>query len=97
MDGLICAVCGGTTFSDRAMIWDALAEGWRLTPEERAMVDRQQGTCCTKCGGNLRSVAFVEAILSIGFPDASMVFIGSARLGITSRDRPGVFVIEATR
>jgi SAM-dependent methyltransferase len=65
MDGLICAVCGGTTFSDRAVIWDALAEGWRLTPEERAMVDRQQGTCCTKCGGNLRSVALAEAILGV--------------------------------
>jgi hypothetical protein len=97
MNGLVCCVCGGTTFSDRAVIWDALAEGWRLAPEERAMVDRQQGTCCSKCGGNLLSIVLAEAILSIGFPDASMVFIGSARLGITSRDMPGVFVIEATR
>jgi SAM-dependent methyltransferase len=32
-----------------------------------------------------------------GFSDACMVFTGSARLGITSRDIPGVFVIEATR
>jgi hypothetical protein len=37
MNGLVCCVCGGTTFSDRAVIWDALAEGWRLTPEDRAM------------------------------------------------------------
>ena len=66
MNGLVCGVCGGATFSDRAVIWNALAEGWRLTPEERAMVDRQQGTCCTKCGGNLRSVAFAEAIMNVG-------------------------------
>lgn len=63
MDGLVCAVCGGTGFSDRAVVWDALAEGWGLTPEERAIVDRQQGTCCTKCGGNLRSIALADAIL----------------------------------
>jgi hypothetical protein len=37
MNGLVCGVCGGTTLSDRAVIWDALAEGWRLTPEERTM------------------------------------------------------------
>ncbi len=97
MSGLVCAVCGGTTLSDRAVIWDALAEGWRLTPEERAVVDRQQGTCCTKCGGNLQSVALAAAIQRLGFSDACMVFTGSARLGITSRDMPGVFVIEATR
>jgi hypothetical protein len=97
MDGLICAVCGGTTFIDRAVIWDALAEGWRLTPEERTMVDRQQGTCCTKCGGNLQSVALAAAIQRLGFSDACMVFNGSARLGVTSSDIPSVLVIEATR
>ena len=97
MDGLICAVCGGTTFIDRAVIWDVLAEGWRLTPEERTMVDRQQGTCCTKCGGNLQSVALAAAIQRLGFSDACMVFNGSARLGVTSSDIPSVFVIEATR
>jgi len=78
MNGLVCAVCGGTTFSDRAVIWDALAEGWRLTPEERAMVDRQQGTCCTRCGGNLRSIALAEAILSVcGTPSTLDAFVSS--------------------
>ena len=61
--GLVCAVCGGSTFRDRAVIWDELAEGWQITPAERAVVDRQQGTCCTGCGGNLRSIALAEAIL----------------------------------
>jgi hypothetical protein len=32
-----------------------------------------------------------------GFADASMVFIGSARLGICPRDIPGVFVLTARR
>jgi hypothetical protein len=31
MNELVCAVCGGTTFSDRAVIWDALAEGLPIT------------------------------------------------------------------
>lgn len=91
------AFAGGTTFSNGAVVWNALAEGWRLTPEERAMVDWQQGTCCSKCGGNLRSIALAEAIQSLGFPVACMVFTGSARLDITSSGIPGIFVIEATR
>jgi len=59
-----CAVCGGTQFTDKAVLWDALAEGWGLTPAERRLVDRQQGTCCTGCGGNLRSLALADAILA---------------------------------
>lgn len=59
-----CAVCGGAQFRDRAVIWDELAQGWQLTPEERHLNDRQQGTSCTGCGGNLRSVALAEAILA---------------------------------
>jgi hypothetical protein len=31
MSGLVCGVCGGTTFSDRAVVWDALAEGLPIT------------------------------------------------------------------
>lgn len=59
-----CAVCGGAEFRDNAVIWDELAEGWQLTPEERRLNDRQQGTICTGCGGNLRSIALAEALLA---------------------------------
>lgn len=59
-----CAICGGTEYTDRAVLWDALAEGWGLTRAERHIVDRQQGTCCTGCGGNLRSIALADAILA---------------------------------
>ena len=31
MNGLVCGVCGGATFSDRAVIWNALAEGLPIT------------------------------------------------------------------
>lgn len=59
-----CAVCGGTEFRDQVVIWDELAEGWGLTPEERRLTDRQQGTICTGCGANLRSIALAEALLA---------------------------------
>jgi SAM-dependent methyltransferase len=73
-----CAVCGGTTFTDRAVLWDALAEGWGITPEERRIVDRQQGTCCSGCGGNLRSLALAEAILAErGAAGTLQDFVGS--------------------
>jgi SAM-dependent methyltransferase len=58
-----CAICGGTHYTNRKVIWDELAEGWGLSTEERSVVDRQQGTCCVSCGGNLRSIALAEAIL----------------------------------
>jgi SAM-dependent methyltransferase len=58
-----CPVCGGSTFIDRPILWDALVVAWELSPEERAYVDRQQGTCCSRCGANLRSGALAEALL----------------------------------
>ena len=76
--GLACSVCGGTTFTDFAVIWDELAEGWQLTQAERAVVDRQQGTCCTGCGGNLRSIALAEAILAAcGAPGTLQDFVAT--------------------
>ena len=36
--------------------------GVGLSPE-RAYVDRQQGTCCCRCGANLRSGVLAEALL----------------------------------
>lgn len=61
---LNCVVCGGGSYRDRVVIWDALAEGWGISPEERRIVDRQQGTYCTGCGSNLRSIALAEAIVA---------------------------------
>lgn len=75
-----CAVCGAAQYADRAVIWDALAEGWGLTPEERRLVDRQQGTTCTSCGGNLRSIALAQAILgACGAAGTLEAYVGSLK------------------
>lgn len=60
---LTCSVCGGTNFHDYVILWDDLAAEWQLSPAERNYVDRQQGTCCTACGSNLRSIALANAIM----------------------------------
>jgi SAM-dependent methyltransferase len=59
---IICSVCGGTTFTDRPVLWDKLVYEWQLAPHERAYIDRQQGTSCSSCGANLRSIALADAI-----------------------------------
>lgn len=57
-----CSICGGDTFTSAKVLWDGLAAEWQLSPDERAYVDRQQGTTCTRCGCNLRSIALSDAI-----------------------------------
>jgi SAM-dependent methyltransferase len=57
-----CSVCGGTAFVERLILWDKLVAEWQLAPHERSYIDRQQGTCCTSCGANLRSIALADAI-----------------------------------
>jgi hypothetical protein len=59
-----CSVCGAAAFRDWVVVWDELATEWELSAEERALVDRQQGTVCTDCGANLRSIVLADAILS---------------------------------
>ena len=59
---ITCAVCGGNKFTHTTVLWDSLAAEWHLAPNERAYVDRQQGTSCSHCGSNLRSIALADAI-----------------------------------
>jgi SAM-dependent methyltransferase len=59
---VICAVCGGDKFSDSKILWPELISAWGLAPHEVKYIDRQQGTICTKCGSNLRSIALAHAI-----------------------------------
>ena len=61
---LVCSICGGETFRDRAVIWDGLVAEWGISPDERAYIDRQQGTCCRTCGAPLRSIALAKSILA---------------------------------
>lgn len=57
-----CSVCGGATFSRCAILWDGLVAEWQLNGEERAYIDRQQGTSCVDCGANLRIMALAKAV-----------------------------------
>jgi SAM-dependent methyltransferase len=59
---ITCSVCGGTTFAESAVLWDKLVADWQLAPHERTYIDRQQGTHCTSCGANFRSIALADAI-----------------------------------
>jgi SAM-dependent methyltransferase len=59
---VICSICGDSEFVGRPVLWDRLVTEWQLSPYERLYVDKQQGTCCKTCGGNLRSVALADAI-----------------------------------
>jgi hypothetical protein len=61
---MICSVCGGTTFVEHSILWDQLVFDWQLAPHERNYIDQQQGTDCTSCGANLRSIALADAIRS---------------------------------
>jgi SAM-dependent methyltransferase len=70
---LVCSVCGGSNFVDRAVIPDGLTAEWRLEPHERAYIDRQQGTLCTSCGCNLRSIALANAIRSVVGTDLTLI------------------------
>jgi SAM-dependent methyltransferase len=62
LNALVCGVCGGTEFSDCRILWPSLISEWQLSPVEVDYVDRQQGTTCSKCGSNLRSIALANAI-----------------------------------
>lgn len=58
-----CFVCGGNEFREEYVLWDELIEQWKLSPEEVAYINRQQGRYCTECLANLRSIALAKAIL----------------------------------
>lgn len=61
---LRCSICGSTVFESETLLWPLLIEQWGLNETEVAYVNRQQGTRCTRCGCNLRSLALARAILS---------------------------------
>ncbi|MFO1219796.1 MAG: methyltransferase domain-containing protein [Burkholderiaceae bacterium] len=66
-----CSVCGASDFVDKTVLWPKLIADWQLGPEEVAYVDAQQGTCCKRCGANLRSIALARAL--IGFIGADLL------------------------
>jgi len=58
-----CKVCGGSAFSHHDVLWDELITQWGLAPREAEYINVQQGTACTGCGSNVRSIALAEALL----------------------------------
>lgn len=58
-----CRVCGKEEFEHHDVLWDELISAWGLTNEEVRYINVQQGTCCTGCGSNVRSIALAAGIL----------------------------------
>lgn len=59
----LCRVCGGDTFAHHDVLWGELISQWGLSDREANYINVQQGTCCTVCGSNVRSIALADAIL----------------------------------
>lgn len=59
----LCRVCGGDSFSHHDVLWSDLITQWELSSREAQYINVQQGTCCTACGSNVRSIALAAAIL----------------------------------
>lgn len=69
---MICSICEGTVFVDRDVLWDELCNEWQISKAERVYINRQQGTCCSTCGSNLRSIVLARAILREAKADGSL-------------------------
>jgi SAM-dependent methyltransferase len=63
MTQLPCKVCGGNHFTHHDVLWPDLVTQWGLSPCEAQYINVQQGTSCTQCGANIRSIALADAIL----------------------------------
>ncbi|RMH26886.1 MAG: SAM-dependent methyltransferase [Planctomycetota bacterium] len=64
-----CLICAGETYTHTPVLWQGLINEWALSPAEADYVDRQQGTRCSGCGCNLRSIALAGAILNAAGTD----------------------------
>lgn len=58
-----CRVCGGNCFAHRDVLWETLIGQWDLSQIETDYINVQQGTICTACGSNVRSIALADALL----------------------------------
>lgn len=75
-----CACCGSTAIAYAPVLWPALAEAWRLTNDEIAYINRQQGCYCATCVTNLRSMALARAIMGwVGYDGVFADFVTHER------------------
>ena len=76
----LCPLCGGSKFVESQILWPELIEQWELDDAEAAYVNRQQGLKCTRCRGNLRSMALAQAIAeNLGTPQHTRLVRALAR------------------
>lgn len=74
-----CSICGSSEFVSKKVLWAALVDEWQLAPFEEEYVNRQQGTCCSVCGANLRSIALANALRSFLGESATLKDVVAAR------------------
>ncbi len=88
-----CWVCGHSAFLSSNVLWQELIDDWAIQPDEVDYINRQQGTVCTSCNNNLRSIAIAKAILSkYNFPGTLQQFFKSkkgSKLSILSINTAG--------
>src|SRR6266478_7450000 len=58
----ICPVCGNNQFTNERVLWPDLIEQWKLSPQEVAYIDLQQGFCCASCKNSLRTMTLAAAV-----------------------------------
>ena len=63
MAPLPCRVCGGDAFVHHDVLWNDLISQWGLSAAEADYINVQQGTSCSTCGSNVRSIALADALL----------------------------------
>jgi SAM-dependent methyltransferase len=58
-----CGACGfrGRPLP-RAVLWPELVEQWQLGPDWHRWMDEREGSCCARCGANLRSGQLAAAL-----------------------------------
>lgn len=60
-----CPICGGCGVDEHNILWPQLIADWRLSPEETSYINRQQGSLCRQCGGNIRSGVIAKAFCTL--------------------------------
>jgi SAM-dependent methyltransferase len=76
----LCEVCGGSAFEHTPVLWPSLIREWELNEREAEYIDIQQGTHCSACGSNVRSIALANAIMRWkGFRGTLVSFVEDPR------------------
>lgn len=65
-----CPICGGTKLNHRSILWPELIDAWEISLAETNYINQQQGSTCSKCNNNVRSMALAQALCTyFDYPD----------------------------